>query len=58
MVVLVKQPVPVGVDLLVTLVGAPHAQGRIHVHVVTGKVQRDQTLEDDRPPGPGRAQED
>lgn len=40
-VVLVKQPVAVGVDLLVALVGAAHAQSRIHVHVVAGQVQRD-----------------
>ena len=57
-VVLVEHPVPVGVDLLVALVGPAHAQRRIHVHVVTGQVQRDQTLENDGPPGPGGAQED
>ena len=33
-------------DILVALALAAHDQSRIHVHVVAGKVQADQTLED------------
>lgn len=58
MVILVKDPAAAGVDLLVALIGTTHAQGGIHVHVVTGQVQADQTLEDDSPSGPGGAEED
>lgn len=58
MVVLVEDPAAAGVDLLVALVGTTHAQRSVHVHVVTGQVQANQTLEDDSPSGPGGAQED
>lgn len=57
MVVLVQDPAAAGVDLLVALAGTSHAERRVHVHVVTSHIQRNQTLEDDRPPGPGRAEE-
>lgn len=49
---------PAGIDFLVALVLATAAQRGIHVHVVTGHVQRDQALEDNSPPRPGRAQKD
>lgn len=40
------------------LVRATHDKCGIHVDVVTGKVKRDQALEDDGPPREGRGQED
>lgn len=58
MVVLVENPAAAGIDLLVALVGSTHAESRVHVHVVTGHVEADQTLEDDCPTRPGGAQED
>lgn len=56
-VVLVEDPAAAGVNLLVALVRATHAQSGIHVHVVTGQIQADQALENNGPPGPGGAQE-
>lgn len=41
-----------------TLIAPAHAQRRIHVHVVTRQVQRDQSLEDDTPSREGACQED
>lgn len=58
MVVPVQDPAASGLDVLVALAGPPHAEGGVHVHVVARHVQRDQTLEDDRPARPGGAQED
>lgn len=52
-----QHPATAGVNFLVALVGTTHAQGSIHMHVVTGKIQADQALEDNRPAGPGGAQE-
>lgn len=46
------------VDVLVAVVGAAHGQRRIHVHVVAGKVERNQALEHDGPAREGRRQED
>lgn len=57
MVVLVEDPAAAGIDLLVALIRATHAQRGIHVHVVTSQIQADQTLENNGPSGPGRAQE-
>ena len=40
------------------LAGSAHAESSVHVHVVTGHIQADETLEDDGPAGPSRAEED
>jgi len=42
----------------VALVGSTDTQSSVHVHIVTGEVQGNQTLEDNRPARPGGAQED
>lgn len=39
------------------LVRSTHDERRVHVDVMTGKIKRDQALEDDGPPGEGRGQE-
>lgn len=57
-VILVQDPAAASLHLLVALAGTSHAQGRVHVHVVTGHVQSDQALEDNGPSWPGGAQED
>lgn len=57
MVVLIQNPTSGGFDLLVALARTTHAQSGIHVHVMTCHVQTDQTLEDDGPSWPSRAQE-
>jgi hypothetical protein len=57
-VVLVHDPATGGINLLVTPAGSAHTQSRVHVHVVTGHIQTNQSLEDDSPAGPGRAEED
>ena len=57
MVVPVQDPAASGLDVLVALAGSPHAEGGVHVHVVARHVQRDQTLEDDRPARPSGTQE-
>lgn len=44
------------IDLLVTL--SAHAQRRIHVHIVTRQIQRDQSLENDAPSRERACQED
>lgn len=56
-VVLVQNPAPGRINLLVALAGTTPAQGGIHVHVMTGHVQANQALENNGPPRPGRAQE-
>lgn len=38
------------IDFLVTCVVPTHSQRRVHVNIVTGEIQRDQSLEDNRPP--------
>lgn len=57
-VVLVHNPATARIDLLVALAGSAHAESSVHVHVVAGHVQADETLEEDSPSGPGGAQED
>lgn len=57
-VVLLQQPVPALVDVLVATRAAAHTQGGIHVHVVAGQVERNQQLEHDAPPGESLCQED
>lgn len=56
-VVLVQDPAPGGINLLVALGGTTHAQSCIHVHVMASHIQANQALEDDCPARPGRAQE-
>lgn len=57
-VVLVHNPATARIDLLMALAGSAHTQGSVHVHVVAGHVQADETLEEDGPSGPGGAQKD
>jgi hypothetical protein len=57
-VVLLQQPTPALVYILVALAAAAHAQSRIHVHVVTGQIQRDEALEDDAEARESLRQED
>lgn len=57
MVVLVQNPASGRINLLVALAGTTPAQGGIHVHVMAGHVQANQTLENNGPPRPSRAQE-
>jgi hypothetical protein len=57
-VVLLQDPTPALVDVLMALSAAAHAQGRVHVHVVASQIQRDETLENDAPPGKCLRQED
>lgn len=57
-VVLLQDPAPAFVDLLVALAGTAHAQRGVHVHVVAGKIQTDQALEDDGPARESGGQED
>lgn len=57
-VVLPQEPIPALVDILVATSTAAHAQGRIHVHVVTGQIQRNQELEYNAPPWESLGQED
>ena len=57
-VVLLQDPAAALVDLLVARAGATHCQRRVHVHVVTGQIEADQPLEDDRPARERRRQED
>lgn len=42
---------PRSINVLVTLATASHGKRGIHVHVVAGKVQTDEQLEDHAPPG-------
>lgn len=58
MVILVKNPAAAGINLFVALTCAAHGQGSVHVHVVTGQIQANQTLEQDGPSRPSGAQED
>lgn len=53
----IQDPTPVLVHFLVALIRPTHDKCGIHVDVVTGKVQRDQALEEDCPPREGRRQE-
>ena len=57
-VVLPQDPATALVDALVAAVAAAHAQRRVHVHVVTRKVQGDEALEHNTPAGEGLGQED
>lgn len=51
-------PVPLLINVLVALAAPAHGQSRIHVHVVAGKVETDEQLEDHAPSGLGRRQKD
>ena len=57
-VILLHQPTLALVHVLVALVAATHAQGRVHVHVVTGQIQRNKALEDDAEARESLRQED
>jgi hypothetical protein len=57
-VVLLQDPAPALVDILVALSAAAHAQRRIHVHIVARQIQRDEALENNAPPGKCLRQED
>lgn len=54
---MIQNPASSGINLLVALARTAHAQSGIHVHVMTCHIQTDQTLEDDGPSWPSRAQE-
>lgn len=56
-VIKVKEPAARLVHALVACICTAHRQGREHVDVVAGKVEGDQTLEDDCPSGEGGRQE-
>lgn len=57
-VVLLQEPTPALIDVLVALSAAAHTKRRIHVHVVTGQIERDQALEDNAPARESLRQED
>ena len=53
-----QDPAAAAIHFLMTLTTPSHCQGRIHVNVMAGEIQTDQTLEDDCPSWEGRCQED
>lgn len=57
-VVKVQEPALALVDILVARVGAANNERGIHVHVVAGKVEGNETLEDNGPSGERGRQED
>ena len=57
-VVLLEQPAPALIHILVALVRASHAQRRVHVHVVARQIQRDEALEHNAPSRERLRQED
>lgn len=57
-VVLLQDPAPALVDVLVALSAAAHTERRIHVHVVAGQVERNEALEHNAPAREGLCQED
>lgn len=57
-VVEVHDAAPAGGDVLMALALSAHDQSGVHVHVVAGKVQADQALEDHRVGGFGGREED
>ena len=56
-VVEVQDPTPARIHLLMALPLPRHGQRRVHVHVMARQIQADQSLEQNRPSRPGRAQE-
>jgi len=54
----IHDPTPFRIYVLVALRLSAHDQSRIHVHVVTGKIQRDEQLENDTICGFGSGQKD
>ena len=54
----VQDPAARLVDIFMAFAGATHGQGRIHVHVMAGQVERNQALKDDGPAGESRCEED
>jgi hypothetical protein len=57
-VVLLQDPAPALIHVLVALSATAHAQCRVHVHIMTRQVQRNEALEDDAPTGECLRQED
>ncbi len=57
-VVQVQEPALALVNVLVARVGAAHDERGVHVHVVAGKVEGDEALEDNGPAGKRRREED
>jgi hypothetical protein len=57
-VVLLQDPAPALIHVLVALFAAAHAQRRIHVHIVARQVERDEALEHDAPARESLRQED
>jgi hypothetical protein len=54
-IVQMQNPAPTGLDLLVAL--PARRQTRVHVDIVAGEIQTDQSLEQDRPPRKRRRKE-
>jgi hypothetical protein len=57
-IVLLQDPAPALVDVLVALSAATHAQRRVHVHIVASQIQRNEALENNAPPGKCLRQKD
>lgn len=57
-VVQVQEPALALVNVLVARVGAADDEGGVHVHVVAGKVEGNEALEDNGPAGKGGREED
>lgn len=57
-VVEVQEPALALVDVLVARVGTTDDEGDVHVHVVAGKVEGDEGLEENGPAGKGRGEKD
>lgn len=52
-VVEMQDPTPAGIDLFMTLATGSHGQGGVHVDVMAGEVETDESLKDDAPAGKG-----
>lgn len=48
-----QDPTPAGIDLFMTLATGSHGQGGVHVDVMAGEVETDESLKDDAPAGKG-----
>ena len=57
-VVLLQDPAPALVDILVALSATAHTECRVHVHVVTSQIEGDEALEDNAPSRESLRQED
>lgn len=52
-VVEMQDPTPAGVDLFMTLTAGSHGQSGVHVDIMAGEVETDESLKDDAPAGKG-----